>query len=128
MANEWGPLAGLIGDWESDRGGLDTAYSHSQSRVLETPYLEKCSFKPFGPVDNGDQHLYGLDYKSAMWRGDEDSPFHTEVGYWLWDSATGEFSAVSSFPAELRYWPEAPAVMTPKNLPFEQERTSPFTQ
>ena len=46
--------------------------------------------KPFGPVDNGDQHLYGLDYKSSMWRGDEDNPFHTEVGYWLWDSATGE--------------------------------------
>ena len=25
-----------------------------------------------------------------MWRGDEDDPFHTEVGYWLWDGATGE--------------------------------------
>ena len=25
-----------------------------------------------------------------MWRGDEENPFHTEVGYWLWDSATGE--------------------------------------
>jgi hypothetical protein len=45
--------------------------------------------KPFGPVDNGKQSLYGLDYKSAMWR-DEGNPFHTEVGYWLWDAATGE--------------------------------------
>jgi hypothetical protein len=43
-----------------------------------------------GPVDNEDQHLYGLDYKSAMWRGDEENPFHTEVGYRLWDAATGE--------------------------------------
>jgi hypothetical protein len=25
-----------------------------------------------------------------MWRGDEQNPFHTEVGYWLWDAATGE--------------------------------------
>jgi hypothetical protein len=25
-----------------------------------------------------------------MWRGSEDNPFHTEVGYWLWDGATGE--------------------------------------
>ena len=90
MANEWGPLARLAGEWESERGGLDTAYSHSQGHVLATPYQEKCAFKPFGPVDNGDQHLYGLDYKTAMWRGDEDNPFHTEVGYWLWDSATGE--------------------------------------
>jgi hypothetical protein len=25
-----------------------------------------------------------------MWRGDEENPFHTEVGYWLWDAAAGE--------------------------------------
>jgi hypothetical protein len=25
-----------------------------------------------------------------MWRGAEENPFHTEVGYWLWDEATGE--------------------------------------
>ncbi|MGH8995269.1 MAG: heme-binding beta-barrel domain-containing protein [Acidimicrobiales bacterium] len=25
-----------------------------------------------------------------MWRGSEDNPFHTEVGYWLWDGAAGE--------------------------------------
>ncbi len=90
MADEWGPLGTLAGEWESDKGGLDTAYSHSQRKVLGSPYLEKCTMKPFGPVDNGDQHLYGLDYKSAMWRGDEENPFHTEVGYWLWDAATGE--------------------------------------
>ena len=90
MANEWGPLGLLAGEWESESGGLDTAYSHARGEVLGTPYREKCSMKPFGPVDNGSQHLYGLDYKSAMWRGDEENPFHAEVGYWLWDGATGE--------------------------------------
>jgi hypothetical protein len=90
MATEWGPLQGLVGEWESDKGGLDTAYSHSEEKVLGTSYLERVTLKPFGPVDNGDQHLYGLDYKAAMWRGDEENPFHTEVGYWLWDSANGE--------------------------------------
>ena len=90
MANEeWGPLAGLIGEWQGE-GGLDTAYSHARQEVVETPYLEKVTMKPFGPVDNGAQHLYGLDYRSAMWRGNEENPFHTEVGYWLWDGATGE--------------------------------------
>src|SRR4051794_41777838 len=85
MANEaWGPLAGLIGEWQGE-GGLDRAFSHSQEKVVETPYLEKVTMKPFGPVDNGSQHLYGLDYRTAMWRGDEENPFHTEVGYWLWD-------------------------------------------
>ncbi|HXX90192.1 MAG TPA: heme-binding beta-barrel domain-containing protein [Acidimicrobiales bacterium] len=89
MANEWGPLWGLAGEWQGE-GGLDSAFSHASNEVLATPYLEKCSMKPFGPVDNGDQRLYGLDYRSAMWRGDEENPFHTEVGYWLWDAATGE--------------------------------------
>jgi hypothetical protein len=87
--NEWGPLDALIGDWEGE-GGLDRAFSHSKNDVLDTPYLEKLTMKPFGPVDNGSQSLYGLDYKTAMWRGDEDNPFHTEVGYWLWDAAAGE--------------------------------------
>lgn len=89
MASEWGPLDGLIGEWEGE-GGLDSAFSHSRGEVLQTPYLEKVTMKPFGPVDNGSQSLYGLDYKTAMWRGDEENPFHTEVGYWLWDAAAGE--------------------------------------
>jgi hypothetical protein len=89
MADDWGPLGPMVGDWEGE-GGLDTAFSHAREEVLGTPYLEKVSFKPFGPVDNGRQHLYGLDYKTAMWRGSEDNPFHTEVGYWLWDANSGE--------------------------------------
>ncbi|MDP1794257.1 MAG: heme-binding beta-barrel domain-containing protein [Acidimicrobiales bacterium] len=89
MANERGPLDALVGDWEGT-GGLDTAYSNSRGEVIKTPYLEKVTMKPFGPVDNGKQSLYGLDYKTAMWRDDEENPFHTEVGYWLWDSPTGE--------------------------------------
>ena len=90
MANEeWGPLAALIGDWQGE-GGLDTAFSHSQGQVLDTSFSENGTMKPFGAVDNGSQHLCGLDYKTAMWRGSEENPFHTEVGYWLWDAATGE--------------------------------------
>ena len=34
--------------------------------------------------------LYGLDYRTAAWRGDEENPFHTEVGYWLWDAGEGQ--------------------------------------
>jgi len=89
MYEEWGPLGSLGGEWEGE-GGLDSAYSNSRGQVVETPYREKLSFKPFGPVENGRQVLYGLDYKTAMWRGSEDNPFHTEVGYWLWDAASGE--------------------------------------
>jgi hypothetical protein len=94
MANEtelWGPLAGLIGTWEGDEG-IDVSFHNVEGEVGETPYREKVEMKPFGPVDNGTQHLYGLDYRMAAWRTnvDEENPFHTEIGYWLYDAATGE--------------------------------------
>lgn len=97
MADAWGPLGGLVGDWQGE-GGLDTSFHHVDGEVGGTPYLEKVSFAPFGPVDNGRQHLYGLDYKTAMWRNDEPDPFHTEVGYWLWDAATGEILRAFAVP------------------------------
>jgi hypothetical protein len=85
---EWGPLAALIGEWEGDEG-LDISFNNEQGRIVETPFREKTTMKPFGPVENGTQMLYGLDYRTAAWRGDEENPFHTEVGYWLWDAADG---------------------------------------
>jgi hypothetical protein len=86
---EWGPLAGLIGEWEGD-GGIDISWHNVEGELGETPFREKVSLKAFGPVDNGTQSLYGLDYRMAAWRGTEENPFHTEVGYWLWDAAAGE--------------------------------------
>src|SRR3954447_10895993 len=86
---EWGPLSLLAGDWEGDQG-IDISYHNVEREIGETKYREKVSLKPFGPVDNGSQHLYGLDYRMAAWRYDEDNPFHTEVGYWLWDGDAGE--------------------------------------
>ncbi|RMH76799.1 MAG: DUF1794 domain-containing protein [Actinomyces sp.] len=87
--DRFGPLAGLIGEWEGDQG-LDVSYHHAEGASGETPYREHIVFKPFGPVDNGDQHLYGLDYRMAAWRLGEELPFHTEVGYWLWDGGDGQ--------------------------------------
>ena len=81
-----GPLAGLIGTWEGD-DGLDVAFQNASRSVIETPYRERVTMNPFGPVENGTQSLYGLDYRMAAWRGSEEDPFHTEVGYWLWDAA-----------------------------------------
>jgi hypothetical protein len=85
----WGPIERLAGTWEGE-GGLDTAFSHEKEEVLGTPFRERVTFNPFGPVVNGRQSVYGLDYRSSMWRGDEELPFHTEVGYWLWDADAGE--------------------------------------
>ena len=83
----FGPLALLAGDWEGS-DGIDFSFHHEEGETGFTPYLEKVQLKPFGPVDNGTQHLYGLDYRMAAWRMTEldQDPFHTEVGYWLYDA------------------------------------------
>lgn len=83
--NHFGPLAGLTGLWRGN-GGVDFSFHHADDQSDNTSYREEITFKPFGPVDNGHQSLYGLDYKMAAWRVGEDDPFHTEVGYWLWCS------------------------------------------
>jgi hypothetical protein len=87
LMSDLGPLAGLAGTWEGD-DGLDVSFSHERGEIAKTPYRERATFSPFGPVDNGTQHLFGLDYRTAAWREFDDDPFHTEVGYWLWDAAT----------------------------------------
>ena len=89
MSAEWGPLADLAGDWEGAHG-FDTVFSRAAGRVMRTPYRERVTFVPFGPVVNGEQRLYGLDYRTAMWRGNEALPFHAEVGYWTYDVDTTE--------------------------------------
>lgn len=91
LTTELGPLEPLVGTWEGDQG-LDVSYHHADAEVGETPYFERTSFSAFGPVENGDQALYGLDYRMKCWRiGEEhDEPFHTEVGYWLWDAEAGQ--------------------------------------
>jgi len=92
MANEeWGPLAGLIGTWEGDQG-IDVSYHNVEGKIGETGYFERTTFKAFGPVANGRQELYGLDYRTAAWRKGEEAlnPFHTEVGYWLWDAESNQ--------------------------------------
>ncbi|HWA75204.1 MAG TPA: heme-binding beta-barrel domain-containing protein [Polyangiaceae bacterium] len=80
----WGPLAALIGEWEGNEG-LDVSFHNAKGAVGQTRYRERVTLEPFGPVANGSQCLYGLDYRMAAWRENEDSPFHTEIGYWLWD-------------------------------------------
>ncbi len=110
-----GPLAGLVGTWEGN-DGLDVAYSHTRGTIWETPYRERASFSAFGPVDNGRQQLFGLDYRAAMWRESEENPFHTEIGYWLWEAATGSVQKCFMIPrGSVAY---AGGIATPTDVKF----------
>src|ERR1044071_1354315 len=86
--NLWGPLAGLIGTWEGEQG-VDVAFHNQKGALGETKFRERATFEGFGPVANGPQSLYGLDYRMSACRAGEESPFHTEIGYWLWNAETG---------------------------------------
>ncbi|MGH9019420.1 MAG: FABP family protein [Acidimicrobiales bacterium] len=85
--SQWGPLAGLIGTWESGFDGLDVSYHNVEGKIAETAYREESSFRAFGPVGGGDQRLFGLDYRTAIFGRDASEPFHSEVGFWMWDAA-----------------------------------------
>ena len=84
----WGPLQKLAGQWASDKG-RDFSYSYSKEKDIENLYREAITFDPFGPVDNGKQSLFGLDYRMKAWRLGADDFFHMEVGYWLFDADAG---------------------------------------
>lgn len=82
--NLFGPLAKLIGRWEGAKGD-DTAPGDDRG-IEKNRYRELFDFKAFGPANNHEQTLYGLNYSRTAWRLGEDAPFHEQIGYWLWDA------------------------------------------
>jgi hypothetical protein len=85
MSQELGPLAGLAGIWEGDKG-TDVAPDDTPTDKEINKYRERMTFEPTGLVANHAQKLYGLRYTTMAWRLGADDPFHEEVGYWLWDA------------------------------------------
>jgi hypothetical protein len=82
LAANLGPLVHLVGTWEGD-AGKDIAPQGGQPD--ETAFRERMSFDPLGPVQNREQLLWGLDYRTMAWPLGAEDAFHREVGYWLWD-------------------------------------------
>lgn len=80
-----GPLKHLVGVWEGDKGA-DVAPSDDRGTERNV-FRERITFEPIPPVNNHEQHLFGLRYATIATRLGETVPFHEEVGYWLWDPA-----------------------------------------
>lgn len=82
--DEYGPLAGLIGNWEGDKG-MDVAPDPNGSE--QNPYYETITFQAVGGVTNAEaQHLLALHYRQIVRRKADDQIFHDETGYWMWDA------------------------------------------
>ena len=81
-----GPLRRLAGIWE---GKIGVDVNPKAEGPERREYTERIEFKVIDPQANGPQLFYGLRYHTRILATDEDSTFHDQVGYWLWEPATG---------------------------------------
>src|SRR6187399_1753785 len=81
-----GPLRRLAGGWEA-RKGVDLNPKAEGPERRE--FIERIDFQPIDPQANGPQLFYGLRYHIHITTEEEDITFHDQVGYWLWEPATG---------------------------------------
>jgi hypothetical protein len=81
-----GPLTRLAGRWEAVKG-IDIAPKAAGPE--QRTFIERIVFDPIDPQANGPQLLYGLRYHIHITTREEDITFHDQVGYWLWEPATG---------------------------------------
>jgi hypothetical protein len=81
-----GPLKRLAGRWEARKGvDINPKADGPERRV----FIERVAFDPIDPQTNGPQLFYGLRYHTHITTREEDITFHEQVGYWLWEPATG---------------------------------------
>jgi hypothetical protein len=81
-----GPLRRLAGTWEG-RKGVDINPKADGPERRE--FTERTVMEPIDAQANGPQLFYGLRYHTRILATDEDATFHDQVGYWLWEPATG---------------------------------------
>jgi len=81
-----GPLRPLAGIWRSVKGA-DIAPKPEGPEHRQ--FIEHISFEAIDPQANGPQLFYGLRYHIHITTVEEDITFHDQVGYWLWEPATG---------------------------------------
>lgn len=81
-----GPLARLAGIWEGQRG-IDINPKADGPETRE--YYERIEMQPIDPQANGPQLFYGLRYHLHVNTREEQISFHDQVGYWLYEAATG---------------------------------------
>jgi hypothetical protein len=81
-----GPLRAMAGVWQGQRG-LDVK-PKAEGPKTQT-FVERIELQPIDPQTNGPQLLYGLRYHTHITKPDQVKTYHEQVGYWLWEPATG---------------------------------------
>lgn len=90
-----GPLAAMAGVWVGEHG-VDV---NPKADGPETdPFIERYELQPIDAQTNGPQLLYGLRYHTRIVEPGKVETFHDQVGYWLWEPATGALLLTLAIP------------------------------
>ncbi len=93
---DYGPLRFFIGTWKSLGHDGENKAPDPDRREENTKFRQEMIFEPIGDVENHEQLLYALRYHTKAWEeGDDETPFHEEVGYFIWDK--GNRQVMKSF-------------------------------
>ena len=81
-----GPLRGMAGIWEGPKGlDINPKADGPEQQV----YVERIELQPIDPQTNGPQLFYGLRYWTHIVKPGRVATYHDQIGYWLWEPATG---------------------------------------
>jgi hypothetical protein len=90
-----GPLTGMAGIWEGSRS-LDV--NPKAAAPERQKFVEHIELQPIDPQTNGPQLFYGLRYYTHIVKPGEIETYHDQVGYWLWEPATGNLIQTLAIP------------------------------
>jgi hypothetical protein len=90
-----GPLAGMAGIWQGKRG-LDI--NPKPDGPEKQAFVERIELQPIDPQANGPQLFYGLRYHVHIVKPGEVETYHDQIGYWLWEPATGNLIQTLAIP------------------------------
>jgi len=90
-----GPLTNLAGVWEGVRGLDVNPKPDGPERQV---FVERIELQPIDPQTNGPQLFYGLRYHTHIVKPRQVETYHDQIGYWLWEPATGNLIQTLAIP------------------------------
>jgi hypothetical protein len=86
----------MAGIWEGSRS-LDIPPKPATAPERQK-FVEHIELQPIDPQTNGPQLFYGLRYHTRIVKPGEVETYHDQVGYWLWEAATGNLIQTVAIP------------------------------
>jgi hypothetical protein len=86
----------MAGIWEGSRS-LDIPPKPEEAPEQQR-FIEHTELHPIDPQTNGPQLFYGLRYQTHIVKPGEVETYHDQVGYWLWEPATGNLIQTLAIP------------------------------